>query len=82
MKVVFLLMLLVSVTLATNIHGFMDEADEQAPRPVEPLIKTRKLFKMAHSLIVNHYRLDFVAHFLAGAQVKCAKLISVYIDHY
>ena len=46
MKVVFLLTLLVSVTLAANIRQFMDvdEADEQAPGPVEPMIKTGKFF--------------------------------------
>lgn len=43
-KIIFLLTLLVSITLAANIRGFMDEADEQAPGPVEPVVKTGKLF--------------------------------------
>ena len=70
MKVVFFLTLLVSVTLAANIREFMDvdEADEQAPGPAEPMIKTGKFFlcllkyqQRTHSLIVNHYSLDLVA---------------------
>ena len=47
MKVVFLLILLVSVTLAANIHGFMNEADEEDPAQmdmyVRPVIKNSKL---------------------------------------
>ena len=50
MKVVFLVTLLVSVTLAVNIRGFMNEANEQAPEPVEPVIKTGKLYR----LVKNH----------------------------
>lgn len=59
MKVIFLLALLVSVTLAANIHGFIDEVDEQAPGTV----KTGKLFCLLKPATVSPYSLIIPAQF-------------------